>query len=102
MSELSTVDSIVHEEHLQVRGVLNEELLEPIGENVFVLSFGSVADGDERLVAFELSSDSVIDTSGSSPTGRKFVGVVLGLESCESLGSFLDLVDFDERLDGHL
>ncbi len=57
--------------------------------------FGSVSDGDQRLVTFELSSDSVIDTSGSSPTGGQFMSIVLRFESGESFGSFFDLVDFD-------
>ena len=102
MSELTTVDSVVHQEHLKIGFIFDKKLLESIGEDMFMLFLGSVADGDQRFVALELSSDSVVDTSGSSPTGRKFMSVVLRLESCESLGSFLDLVDFDEWLDGHL
>lgn len=102
MGELSAVNPVVHEEHLEIRLVFDQEFLEPVGEHVPVLPLGPVADGYQGLVALELPSDSIIDTSWSPPVGGQFVGVVLGLESGESLGSFLDLVDLDQWLDSHL
>jgi hypothetical protein len=95
MSELSAINSVVHQQHFEIRVVLDKELLKPIWKNMFMLSLSTIPNGDQRLVTLELSSDSVIDTSWSSPIGGQFTGIVLGLESCESLGSFLDLIDFD-------
>ena len=46
MGELSAVNSVVHEEHLEVGLIFDEEFLEPVGKDVLVLSLGSVSDRD--------------------------------------------------------
>jgi hypothetical protein len=102
MSKLTTIDSIIHQQHFEIRLILDKKLLESIGKNMFVLSLSTITNRNQRLATFELSSDSIIDTSWSSPIWGQFSRIVFGLESCESLGSFLDLVDFHQRLDSHL
>ena len=46
MGELSAVNSVVHEEHLEVGLIFDEEFLEPVWKDMFVLSLGTVSDRD--------------------------------------------------------
>ncbi len=67
---------------------------------MFFLS--SVANFNQRLVSFELSSDSVINTSWSSPASRKFSRILIRFKSGKFLISLFNLVDFVKWLDDHL
>ena len=102
MGELGAEGSVVHQKHFKILGIFDGDLLEAVGKHVLVFLLGSVSNLDHRLVSFELSSDSVINTSGSSPAGGKFSRVLIGLESGELLVSLFDFVYFDDWLDSHL
>jgi hypothetical protein len=59
--------SVVHQQQLEVLGVAEEKLLESICQSVASLFSRAIANGGEGLVASELSTDSAINTVGSSP-----------------------------------
>ena len=75
ISNLSTVSSVVHEEHLDVTLVADEHLFEAVGEHVSGLMVLLVSDFHLLLSASESSSGGAIDTSHLS------VGV--GVDSLE-------------------
>lgn len=60
---------VVHQEHLDIRGGLNDEGVETILELVPGLLVGSISDLGHQYGTLELPSDSVINTSGLSPAG---------------------------------
>ena len=89
MSNGPSISSVVHQQDLQISGIGNQEPLEAVLGGVSGISVVSVANLNQRLVAFELPSHSVVDTVGLSPAGSQLVRVVLALEASESLRPFL-------------
>lgn len=65
--DLTSVHSVVHQQKFEVSGVSEEELLETICQSVACLFSRAIANGGEGLVASELTTDSAINTVGSSP-----------------------------------
>ncbi len=67
MGNLCRVGLVVHEQHLQLRGVVDDELLEAGGQDELGLVVGTVADVGHRCVALEAPAHSAIDTMGLAP-----------------------------------
>ena len=61
MGDFSAEGAVVHEEHVEVFGVANQELLESVGEEELGGVVGAVADFGHFLVASEASPHAVID-----------------------------------------
>ena len=64
---LSSIGAVVHEEQLDVAGVLDEEGLVARGHHVTGLLVAAVADGGHGQVRLEASTDAVVDTLGLAP-----------------------------------
>lgn len=64
---LSGVGAVVHQQELNILGVVDEESLVAGGHHVLGLLVGSVADGGHGDVATEASTDAVVDTLGLAP-----------------------------------
>ena len=75
VGDFSAVGSVVHEEEFNIFWVSNEQLFEPIWQEVSGLSVGSLTDTWHHLVASVLTSDSAINTVGFSPRGLKTQGL---------------------------
>jgi hypothetical protein len=67
VSDLSGVGAVVHEQKLNVPGVVDEEGLVARGHHVLGLLVGAVSDRGHRNVALEASTDAVVDTLGLAP-----------------------------------
>ena len=67
VGDLTGVDSVVHQEQLEVLLVTDKQLFESIRQHVTSLLSRTIADGGEGLVASESSTDSAINTVGESP-----------------------------------
>ena len=67
VGDFTAVGSVVHQQQLNVLLVAEEEFSESIRQNVTSLSSRSITNGWHSLVASELTTDSGIDTVGSSP-----------------------------------
>ena len=65
---------VVHQQHLDVRGSLDQERVQTVLELVTSLLSGSITDLGHQDGTLELSSDSVIDTTGLSP--RRLSGTI--------------------------
>ena len=57
----------MHQQELNVLGVVDEESLVAGGHHVLGLLVGTVADGGHGDVALEASTDAVVDTLGLAP-----------------------------------
>jgi len=86
VSEFSSEDSVIHQQQFKVSFVGDDEGLETTSSHESSGSIGSVTNLGHGLVASESSSDSVINTSGSSPAGSQFTRVIFVFESGESGG----------------
>ena len=62
MSDLSAEGSVVHEEDVEVLGVVNDEFLQAIGEEELGGVVRAVSDFGHLLVASESSPHAVVDT----------------------------------------
>ena len=67
VGDLTAVDSVVHQQEFDVLLVSQQELSEAIRQDVAGLLIRAITNGRESLVASELTTDSRIDTVGSSP-----------------------------------
>ena len=67
VGDLTGVGSVVHQQQLDVLLVAEEELSESIRQHVTSLFSRAITNLGESLVASELSTDSGINTVGSSP-----------------------------------
>ena len=67
VGDLTGVGSVVHQQQLDVLLVAEEEFSESIRQNVTGLFSRAITNGGQSLVASELTTDSGIDTVGSSP-----------------------------------
>ena len=71
VSNLTAVDSVVHQQELNVFLVAEKQFSESIRQHV-TGGFGrAITDGGHSLVTSELTTDSAINTVGSSPRGLK-------------------------------
>jgi hypothetical protein len=61
VSDLGAEGAVVHEQHLQVFGVVDHELLQPVGEEEFGSIVRTVTDLGHLLVAPEASPHTVVD-----------------------------------------
>ena len=67
VGDLAAVGSVVHQEELNVLSGAEEQFSESIRQHVTGLSSRAITNGGHGLVASELTTDSRIDTVGSSP-----------------------------------
>ena len=67
VGDLTGVGSVVHQQQLDVILVAEEELSDSIRQHVTSLFSRAITNLGESLVASELSTDSGINTVGSSP-----------------------------------
>ena len=96
LGDLSAVLAVVHEQKLELGNVVNLELVESVRENVSRLFVASVTSVNHRDRSTESTTDSAINTSGSSPRlGHSHESV--GLETLEFLLAFHDLLSLDNR-----
>ncbi len=65
--DLTGVHAVVHQQQLEVLLVAQEELSESICQHVTGLFSRAITNGGKGLVASELTTDSAINTVGSSP-----------------------------------
>ena len=101
MSEFSSEDSVIHQQQFKVSFVSDNEGLETTFSHESSGLISSVTNLGHGLVASESSSDSVINTSGSSPAGGQLVGVVFTFESSESSCLLVNDSLVSQRSDGH-
>lgn len=66
---LSSVSPVVHEEEINVLGVVNEESLVAGGHHVAGLLVGTETDGGHGHLALETATNAVINTLGLAPRG---------------------------------
>lgn len=69
-SDFSSNSSVVHEEHLQIFDIRDRELLESVGENISMLSIGTVTNRNQRDIVSESPSDSGVNTLRTTPFKR--------------------------------
>ena len=96
MGDFCAEGSIVHEKDVEVLGVVDQELLEPVGEVVPGFLVGAVADLGHRPVTSESAPHPVVDaclispsTVGSSPAGGQSPCIQVRLEPGEVFRSLL-------------
>ena len=65
MSDFAAEGTVVHEEDVEILGVVNHELLEAVGQEELGGVVGAVADLGHLLVASESASHSVINACDS-------------------------------------
>ncbi|GMR49833.1 hypothetical protein PMAYCL1PPCAC_20028, partial [Pristionchus mayeri] len=69
VGDLSAVPLVVHEEHVEVLGVVDENLLESVGKHVTDVLGVSVTDVGHQSLSLEAATDTVINTLGFAPVG---------------------------------
>lgn len=79
----------MHQQQLNILGVVNEEGLVAGGHHVTSLLVGAETDRGHGHAASESSSDSVVDTLRLTPAGGEAFEPI-ALVSVEALGSLLD------------
>lgn len=67
VGDLTGVGAVVHQQKLEVLLIAEEQFSESICQHVTGLFSRAIANGREGLVASELTTDSAINTVGSSP-----------------------------------
>jgi hypothetical protein len=101
VGNLCRVSFVVHEQHLELSGVVNDELLEARGKNELGLLVGSVTDVGHRCVALEAPAHSAIDAMWLAPRAVDAQPEV-GLEPVEGLvRTLLHDVGAGSRLRSH-
>jgi len=89
VGDLGGVGLVVHEQEVDLVGVVDEELAQPARHQVSGLLVASVTDGRHGQLALEAAADSVIDTLGLSP-GLLDAMVAVRLVTLERLRALLD------------
>ena len=89
MSYFSSMSSVVHQQYFQFLYIMNHELLEAIGVDMFSLQIRTETYFGHFGLASISSTESVINTSGSSPGSSQFVRIVIRLMSNEVVHSLL-------------
>lgn len=67
MSNLSSKGGVVHQEKVDLIGIVDHEFLESVGHQMSGLFVGTVTDRGHRELSFETTTNSVIDTLWFSP-----------------------------------
>merc|ERR1712048_761968 len=62
VSDLSSVDTVLHQQNLQVRHVIDQEFLESVRANVFCCFSASITDVGHLVLTLEPTTDSVVNT----------------------------------------
>lgn len=89
VGNLGRVAAGVHNEHLQISNVVDDDLSQAVGHNVLGGLAGTVTDLGHRELALEAASNAVVNTLGLSPCLLDSL-VTVRLVSLEDLGSLLD------------
>jgi len=93
VGDFSGEGGVVHEKEVDLSRVVDHEFLVAVGHQVAGLFVGSISDRGHGELAFETSSDSVVNTFGFAPCLLDRC-VSVGLMPNERLGAFLDNRDF--------
>ena len=64
---LGGVGTVVHKEELEISDVVDQELLEPIGEHMLSLLVGAVTNVWHQSLSLELTADTGVDTLWPPP-----------------------------------
>lgn len=67
MGDLGSIGAVLHEQHLKLLGVVNDNLAEAIRHHVASSSVASEANSGHNSLALEASANSIVDTSGFAP-----------------------------------
>lgn len=84
---LSSVGAVVHEEELDVLGVVDEESLVAGGHHVAGLLVGTETDGGHGHLSLEAATDGIIDSLGLAPRGANAHKTVR-LVTVEAVGTY--------------
>jgi len=93
---LAAEDAVVHHQHLELRHVVHQELLEAVGQNVAVLLVGAVTHVGHGRAALELAAVAGVNTLGPAPRGRHS-DLAVALPAKELVLLLLDDVVLDQR-----
>lgn len=69
MGDLTAVDAVLHQQHLQLLDVMDEELLEASRQHVTGAGVRSVTDVGHQVLALKATTHSVVNTLGLAPVG---------------------------------
>lgn len=69
VGDLSAVDAVLHEQHLQLLDVVDEELLEAGRQHMTGARVRTVTDVGHQVLALEATTHSVVNTLGLAPVG---------------------------------
>jgi hypothetical protein len=86
----------VHEEELNVLGVVDEESLVAGGHHVAGLLVGTVTDGGHGHLALEAAADGIINTLGLAPALANTLEAV-GLVAVEAVGAYSSRCQSSDR-----
>lgn len=75
VGNLGTVDAVLHHQDFQFTDVVDDELLEAVGEHVAGLGVGTVANVGHQVLALKATSDTVVNTLGLAPAFLKWENV---------------------------
>ena len=101
MGNLCRVGLVVHKQHLELSGVVHDELLEAGGQDELGLVVGTVTDVGHRCVALEAPAHSAVNAMGLAPRAIK-AKPQIRLESVEGLvRTLLHDVGTGSRLRSH-
>jgi hypothetical protein len=67
MSDLGAVDAVLHHQDFQLADVVDDELLEAVGEHMTCFSVGAITDVWHQVLALETTSDTIVNTLGFTP-----------------------------------
>merc|ERR1711974_187005 len=67
--DLRRIHAVLYQQHLQVRHVVHQELLEAVGANMLGLLVAAVADVGHLVLPLETPADAVVDPLGLPPVG---------------------------------
>lgn len=69
MGDFGTVDAVLHHQHLQLAHVVDQELLEAVGEHMAGALVRSVTDVWHQVLTLEATAHSVVNTFRLTPVG---------------------------------
>jgi hypothetical protein len=67
MSNLGTVNAVLHHQNFQLADVVDDELLEAIREHMTGLSGRAITDVWHQVLSLEATSDTIVNTLGFTP-----------------------------------
>lgn len=71
VGNLGSKGAVLQQQHLQLLGVVDDNLAEAIGHQVASGSVGSVTNGGHDTLALEATADTVVNTVGLAPAGLR-------------------------------